>query len=117
MTLTEDYVLSNQLMSFFTRTFSSAIAIILSVAQGFVSHPTVRLHRLNKVYSSAIPSETAKTSDNVIPEVPSVNIKFENIVNMRDLCTASSTVKVVPAKIFRTGCVSKASEADVSSIY
>ena len=43
-------------------------------------------------------------------------MKFDNIVNMRDLCTASSSVSVVKAKIFRTGCVSKASDADVSIV-
>lgn len=65
--------------------------------------------------NSAVPSETAVVSDSFAPEGANVNIKFDNIVNMRDLCTASATVAVVPAKIFRTGCVSKASDADVST--
>ena len=89
---------------------------------GFVSHPALRLQRVNRqLYTTSTPSENAVTSDSVVPEaavavaVPSVNMKFDNIVNMRDLCTASSSVSVVPAKIFRTGCVSKASEADVST--
>lgn len=63
---------------------------------------------------TTIPTTTSATTS--IPTTPahSVNIKFDNIVNMRDICTASTTVSVRPAKIFRTGCVSKASEADVS---
>ena len=86
----------------------------MSIANGFISHPPVRFQRLNKILSSSTPSEVAVPSDSFAPDGPSVNIKFDNIVNMRDLCTASATVKVVPSKIFRTGCVSKASEADVS---
>jgi len=35
---------------------------------------------------------------------------------MRDLCTASSSVNIVNSKIFRTGCVSKASEADINHV-
>lgn len=90
-------------------------ASVLSIANGFISHPAVRLQRHTKLFSSSTPSEVAVPSDSFAPDGPSVNIKFDNIVNMRDLCTASATVKVVPSKIFRTGCVSKASEADVST--
>ena len=82
---------------------------------GLLSHPVIRIHRLNKqLYTTSTPSDQTVTSDSLMPEVPSANIKFDNIVNMRDLCTASSSVSVVKAKIFRTGCVSKASDADVS---
>lgn len=42
-------------------------------------------------------------------------IALENVKNLRDVATASSSVQVVPLKIFRTGCISKASDADVRS--
>ena len=41
-----------------------------------------------------------------------VNIPFDSILNMRDLSTASSS-KVAPGKLYRTGCVSGATVADV----
>ena len=84
---------------------------------GLLSHPTIRLHRLHRqLYTTSTPSDQTVASDSIVPEMPSINMKFDNIVNMRDLCTASSSVSVVKAKIFRTGCVSKASDADVSIV-
>ena len=42
-----------------------------------------------------------------------VNIKLDNILNMRDLSTASP-FKISRNKIFRSGCPSKASAADIN---
>lgn len=44
-------------------------------------------------------------------------IPLENVKNLRDLQTASPRISIVPSKVFRTGCVSKASESDVSQSY
>ena len=44
-------------------------------------------------------------------DASSINYKLDNIKNMRDVSTAVSG-RIKPAKIFRTGCVSKASDSD-----
>lgn len=44
-------------------------------------------------------------------DATSINYKLDNIKNMRDVSTAISG-KIKPALVFRTGCVSKASEGD-----
>jgi protein tyrosine/serine phosphatase len=45
-----------------------------------------------------------------------VNIPMECVKNMRDVSTASSQVSIKPTKLFRTGCVSKASSVDTTCI-
>ena len=48
--------------------------------------------------------------------ISSPNIKLEKIPNMRDLSTAT-TIKIKNNYMYRTGCVSKATENDVRFFY
>jgi len=43
-----------------------------------------------------------------------INIPLENVKNMRDMSTASACI--APARIIRTGCVSKATTGDIATI-
>ena len=46
-----------------------------------------------------------------------MTIPLQEVKNMRDIQTASPRINIQPSKVFRTGCVSKASPADVRADY
>ena len=71
--------------------------------------PVIRLSSL-ALSAETTPVVTTVQSD----KAKSINIPFDDIKNMRDIAQATTTVKVAPSKIFRTGCVSKASDADIT---
>lgn len=45
-----------------------------------------------------------------------INIKLDNIKNMRDIATSIDSNRITPLQVFRTGCISKASDSDVKCI-
>jgi hypothetical protein len=46
-----------------------------------------------------------------------INIKLDNVKNMRDISTVRISSYIKPNKVIRTGCVSRASDNDVSTIF
>ena len=72
----------------------------------------------NQVISSSTQQQLSSSS----PASVNVNVKLDNVKNMRDIGTvrtsssSSSSSYIKPNKIIRTGCVSRASENDVSII-
>ena len=70
--------------------------------------PVIRLSSL------ALSTESTPKVSVQSDKASSINIPFDDIKNMRDIAKATTTVKVAPSKIFRTGCVSKASDADIT---
>lgn len=45
-----------------------------------------------------------------------VNVKLDNVKNMRDISTVRTSSYIKPNKVIRTGCVSRASDNDVSTV-
>ncbi len=90
----------------------AVIAIMLASCRvsGLVSS-RIPMARMVHVRPSVLFATTEVASGDT---AASINIQFDDIKNMRDICTATKTVQVTPSKIFRTGCVSKASDADIS---
>lgn len=74
----------------------------LYIVDGFL--PSTRVHNLQNSLSM---SETIQK--------PKVNIPFENVLNVRDVASAFPTLQ--PGKVFRAGCVSNASEADIMFLH
>jgi len=72
---------------------------------------TTRLSPIIRLSPMALSAEVSSVETD---KAKSINIPFDDIKNMRDIAQATTTVKVVPSKIFRTGCVSKASDADIT---
>ena len=76
---------------------------------------STRLPTVFRLSPLALSAETTPVINTVqTDKANSINIPFDDIKNMRDIAQATTTVKVVPSKIFRTGCVSKASDADIT---
>ena len=63
--------------------------------------------RMSSLDNEAIASQQSSYSSS-----SSINVKLDNVKNMRDISTAKSSY-IKPNKIIRTGCVSKASDEDV----
>lgn len=82
------------------------ILVLCYVVEAFLfpSWPSNRLHNLQNSLSMT------ETLDR-----PKVNIPLENVLNVRDIATAFPTLKT--GKVFRAGCVSNASEADVMFLH
>jgi hypothetical protein len=100
---------------FETASFKRKHAGILALVDGLRCYPTTRfLRRHDFSVCSAVGDQTDAATQNVVSKPPSTNLILDEIKNMRDLSTASQLVSISSSKIFRTGCVSKASETDVS---
>lgn len=63
---------------------------------------------------SISPHLESPASASTIKNAKEVNIPLNCVKNMRDLATASTVL--LPGKIFRTGCVSKANDTDVRKL-
>ncbi len=67
--------------------------------------------------NQAISSSTQQQLSSSSPASVNVNVKLDNVKNMRDISTVrTSSSYIKPNKVIRTGCVSRASENDVSII-
>ncbi len=63
-------------------------------------------------HKSSLVRAIAPTTLYASQDAKSVNIQLDNIKNMRDIASSSVT-SIKPGTIYRTGCVSKASENDI----
>jgi len=81
------------------------VVAVLQYVTGFNSVPKYRSPRVISL-----------NMDNSKIDVASNNIPFERIVNMRDVASACPS-KLVAGKIYRTGCVSNASESDIDKLH
>lgn len=67
--------------------------------------------------NQAISSSTQHQLSSSSPLSSNVNVKLDNVKNMRDISTVrTSSSYIKPNKVIRTGCVSRASENDVSIV-
>lgn len=90
------------------------VVVMLKLTTGYLPTVPRRLHTVASTTKFTIQTERMATTEvSFNPE--EINIKLDNVKNMRDLAAISD--KILPNKVIRTGCVSKASTSDVSSFY
>ena len=71
----------------------------------------------NQAISSSTQHQLSSSSPLSSPASVNVNVKLDNVKNMRDISTVrTSSSYIKPNKVIRTGCVSRASENDVSIV-
>mmetsp|Transcript_28457 Transcript_28457/g.47825 ORF Transcript_28457/g.47825 Transcript_28457/m.47825 type:complete len:338 (-) Transcript_28457:126-1139(-) len=91
-----------------------SLALVTTVAVGYYVPvaivPIVR-KTASSIYQTSIHmSSSVESSD----DASNVNVKLDNVKNMRDLSTAAPGI--APAKIIRTGCVSRATSDDITEM-
>ena len=94
--------------------WSSCVILALSCIPHIINafRPTIRYVQTSSDVSSALFLSNSATPSTK-REGHVINVPLQEVLNMRDLATASSS-KVAPGKFFRTGCVSNATPADIS---
>mmetsp|Transcript_13358 Transcript_13358/g.22256 ORF Transcript_13358/g.22256 Transcript_13358/m.22256 type:complete len:294 (-) Transcript_13358:1933-2814(-) len=91
-----------------------SLALVTTVAVGYYVPvaivPIVR-KTASSIYQTSIHmSSSVESSD----DASNVNVKLDNVKNMRDLSTAAPGI--APARIIRTGCVSRATSDDITEM-